>query len=102
MAIIRQRVETDRNTDITLAFLVAGEPVVHNQLTRVQVYLGTTLLDSATNPDLFDLSRPDSLTVKMGQAGLAKGLYPAKFYLFDSVNTLGKPWEDDVLMLEVV
>lgn len=102
MAILKEKVETGRNTDIALLFLVNNKAIVHNQLTRVQLYLGDVLLDSLVQPGLFDLSFSDRLVIKLGQAGLAAGRYLCRVYLFDSVNTLGKPWDDDVLMVEVL
>lgn len=102
MAIIREKVETGRNTDVTLAFLVDGQVIQHNLLTKVQFYIGAVLLDSTVNPELFDLSLGDRMVVKMGQAGLAKGRYQTRIYLYDMVNTLGKPWDDDVLLIDVL
>lgn len=102
MAILKEKVETGRNTDMTLLFLVNNKAIDHKQLTRVQLYLGDVLLDSQMRSDLFDFSQSDGLVVKLGQAGLAVGRYLCRVYLFDSVNTLGKPWDDDVLMVEVL
>ena len=102
MAIIREKVETGRNSDVTLAFLVDGQPIQHHSLTKVQFYIGPVLLDSTVQPELFDLSQADRMAIKMGQAGLPKGRYLARIYLYDTTNTLGKPWDDDVLLLDVL
>lgn len=103
MAILKEKVETGRNTDITLLFLVNNKAIDHKQLTRVQLYVGEVLLDSLVgDPDVFDFSQSAGLVVRLGQAGLAPGRYLCRVYLFDSVNTLGRPWDDDVLMVEVL
>lgn len=64
---------------------------------RCQVLAGTTLLDSAVTPSLFDLTVANLLTLKFRQSGLSAGRYPAKLYLFFENKPNGVLWDEFVL-----
>ncbi len=102
MATVSFKTELGRDSDVKLAFFLDGQPIRHNELTRVQFYVGNTLIDSFVQPSLFDFTQAGSLTVKLGQAGLTKGHYPVKAYIFDSTHTLGMPWDDDLMVIDVI
>lgn len=90
---LNEVVINNRNNVIAVKLLsdVAGTITVINPttLTRCQVLVGTTLIDSAINPAFFDLSLTDRLILKLGSANLPVGKYTAKLYVFDSQNILG-------------
>lgn len=66
-------------------------------MSRCQVQVGSTLLDSATHPQYFDLTEPNYLTLKLWSAGLTVGRYPAKLYIFDDGHPLGLPFAEFVI-----
>lgn len=64
---------------------------------RCQVLVGATLLDSSVNPDYFDLSQPDFITLKFWSAGLSVGRHPAVLYFFDDGHPLGELWQEFII-----
>jgi hypothetical protein len=95
----------DRDNDISLQLSV-GDPVMqsqvikHNMLTRCQVLVGVTLLDSATTPALFDFTDAARLTLKFSQAGLTPGRYAATLFVFDNDHPNGLNWGHFVLRVK--
>lgn len=83
----------NRNNLIALQLIsdVDGIKTVINptNLTRCQILVGDTLIDSAVNPTYFDLSQADRVILKLGSVSLLAGKYAAKLYVFDTNNTLG-------------
>ena len=88
-----------RNNKIEISILVsayaagASQPAVSTidptQLTKVQLLIGSTMLDSSINPEYFDLTNTDRFIFKLGEAALSTGRFISAIYAFDSVNTLG-------------
>ena len=76
--------------DNTLKLQLTSDDVVinHAALTRVQMKVGTLLLDSAVTPSLFMIAS-DSVEIKLGQAGLVDGWYSGVLIAFDSQHTNG-------------
>ena len=72
MAIIREKVETGRNSDVTLAFLVDGQPIQHHSLTKVEFYIGPVAgQHRPAGAVRFEPSRPHGH--QNGPGGLAQG-----------------------------
>ncbi len=80
--------------DNVIALRLASDNVVieHNRLSRCQVQVGTTLIDSATSPSLFDLTLPERLLLKFGQSALPEGTYLATLIVFDALHSAGLVW----------
>jgi len=88
-----------RNNSIELALQSAlpdALPVVidHSTLTRCQVMVGATLIDSATAPALFDFSASAKLILKFGASALPVGRNLSTITIFDADNLLGITWSD--------
>lgn len=95
-----ETVYTGRNNTIELALTVNGTGIVHNALTRVQVTVGATVLDSATAPALFDFTQADRLILKFGSAGLAAGRHTATLVVYDATHALGLVWDTFVIVVK--
>ena len=88
-----------RNNEIEISILAsiyangAFQPTVKTidptKLTKVQLLIGTMMLDSSINPEYFDLTNTDRFIFKLGSAGLSTGIFVSAIYAFDSVNILG-------------
>ena len=59
------------------------------QLSKIQVQIGSVLLDSETSPQFFDMTVPEVFVLKFGLAGLSPGRYLSIIYGFDTINTHG-------------
>lgn len=89
---IEEIVYTARDNTIELSLSTNGEAITHTVITRCQVKVGTTLLDSAVNPAYFDRTNADRLILKLGDAGLVAGTYTAKLYIYDLGRINGLHW----------
>lgn len=70
----------------TIYLLENGAPLEnYAAITRVQVILPAITLDSDVNPEYFDLTQPNRLVFKFGNAPLPIGITTAKFRLFTVV-----------------
>jgi hypothetical protein len=81
-----------------------GAAINHLSLTRVAVYVGSTLFDSNTTPALFDLTNADHIVLKLAAASpvLAVGKYSCKLVIYDvSEYALGYVWPE-VFVLNVL
>lgn len=87
----------NRNNALELSLQSDGTAIVHNTLTRCQLIVGATTLDSNTTPALFDLTQADRLVLKLGSAGLTAGKHLARLVVFDALNTSGLVWGEFVL-----
>ena len=94
---IEEIVYTARDNTIELSLSTNGEAITHTVITRCQVKVGTTLLDSAVNPTYFDRTNADRIILKFGDAGLVAGIYTAKLYVFDINSIEGLFWGDFAL-----
>ena len=82
---------------IELALLSAEAdalPVVinHSIITRCQVQVGATLLDSNTTPALFDITSSTQITLLFGASTLPVGRNLATIKIFDAAHTDGIVW----------
>lgn len=82
---------------IELALLSAeadGLPVAinHTSIERCQVQVGSTLIDSATKPALFDLTSATQITLKFGDSALPVGRKLSTIKVFDAAHPDGLTW----------
>lgn len=89
-----------RDNSVALALSSDGVAITHNALTRCQVLVGSTLVDSAVSPALFDLSNADRLILKFGASTLTAGRYLSRLVVFDSTHTNGLVWGDFFLTVK--
>ena len=91
---VEEIVYTNRDNTIELSLSTNGEAITHTGITRCQVKVNSTMLDSAVTPNYFDFSHADRIILSFGDAGLAAGSYTAKLYLFDVNSFEGLSWGD--------
>ena len=91
---IEEIVYTARDNTIELSLSTNGEAITHTGITRCQVKVNSTMLDSSVIPDYFDFSQADRIILSFGDAGLPAGIYTAKLYLFDINSFEGLFWGD--------
>ena len=91
---IEEIVYTARDNTIELSLSTNGEAITHTGITRCQVKVNSTMLDSSVNPEYFDFSQADRIILSFGDAGLPTGIYTAKLYVFDINSIEGLFWGD--------
>jgi len=89
-----------RDNVIALALSSDGVALEHNQISRAQVLVGATLIDSATTPALFDLTQADRIVLQFGASSLQTGRYPAQLVIFDSQTPNGVVWGSLVITIK--
>ena len=94
---IEEIVYTARDNTIELSLSTNGEAITHTGITRCQVKVNSTMLDSSVNQEYFDFSQADRIILSFGDAGLPAGIYTAKLYLFDINSIEGLFWGDFAL-----
>lgn len=85
-------VYTSRDNTIELSLSTNGEAILHTGVTRCQVKVNTTMIDSDNEPTFFDFTHADRIILELGGAGLAAGSYTAKLYIFDLNSVMGLYW----------
>lgn len=90
--LIEELVYLDRDNEIVLRLSSDGTTITHSGLTRIQLLVGSTLLDSQVTPALFDFAHADRLILKLGGSGMTAGRYPTTLYVFDESHPLGIHW----------
>jgi hypothetical protein len=74
---------------VALTLLNNNVPLVdHASITRVVIYVGSTIYDSATLPALFDLTKATHIEFKPGSAApsLNEGTYECKLVIYDALD----------------
>jgi uncharacterized membrane-anchored protein len=94
---VEEIVYTARDNTIELSLSTNGEAITHTGITRCQVKVNSTMLDSSVNQEYFDFSQADRIILSFGDAGLPAGIYTAKLYLFDINSFEGLFWGDFAL-----
>ena len=89
---VEEIVYTARDNTIELSLSTNGEAITHTGITRCQVKVNSTMLDSSVNPEYFDFSQADRIILSFGDAGLPACIYTAKLYLFDINSFEGLFW----------
>lgn len=95
---LEEIVYRNRDNAIDLRLSSDGVAITHTSITRCQVLVGTTLIDSQTTPTAFDLTQADRISLKLGSSGLAVGRYPATLYVFDASHANGLVWGDFTIL----
>jgi hypothetical protein len=88
-----------RDNTIALSLSTDNVAIAHNSITRCQVTVGATLIDSNVSPTWFDLTQTDRLVLKFGASGLTAGRYTATLMIFDATHTLGLVWGQFVILV---
>lgn len=89
--IIKEIVYTGYRNTIELNISIDGstELIDHSLLTRCQLNMNGTLIDSAVNPAYFDMTKADRIILKLGSAGLPAKNYNATLIIFDDTSVEG-------------
>lgn len=97
-----------RGRDATeeLVLLEDGEPVDATPVTRIQVDLGATVVDSQTAPAAFEWPVPltfkrasgerievQGMRLNLAKSDLAAGQYVGQLVIYDASHPNGLPWE---------
>lgn len=98
--LIEELIYLDRDNEIVLRLSSDGATITHSGLTRVQLLVGDTLLDSQVTPALFDFTQSDRLILKLGTSSLTAGRYTTTIYVFDETHTLGLMWGQIILTVK--
>jgi hypothetical protein len=86
---------------VNIELTADGFVIDHSALTRVKIYVGSTLFDSQSQPSLFDLTKSDRIIAKLASASpaLSPGVYTCLLVVYDGANYLnGYPWDQDFLL----
>lgn len=94
---INQAAYNGRDNAISLQLTSDNAVITHTGLTRCQLLVGDTMLDSALTPSLFDMTNADRIILNLGGAGLAIGTYAAILYVFDGNGPNGVRWGEFTL-----
>jgi hypothetical protein len=94
---IEETVYINRDNTIELVLSVDGQPINHSCISRVQLLMGASALDSEVLSTLFDLTHSDRLILELGGAGLAAGRHAAQLIIYDSGDPNGLVWGNLVL-----
>jgi hypothetical protein len=98
--LLEEIIYNNRDNSIALALSADGSTINHASVTRCQVLVGATLIDSQVTPALFDLTAADRLTFKLGAAGLTVGRYTASLIVYDATHTNGIVWGQFVAIVK--
>lgn len=96
-----ESVYVGRDNVVELQLLESGAPVSdHTVITRMVLeFQGSSPqadIDSAVNPEFFDFTATDRITLTLGAAGIPAGSYWVTLIVYDAVNTNGIHWEPRV------
>ncbi|MEF3074124.1 hypothetical protein V2P20_03710 [Methylobacter sp. Wu1] len=97
---LEETVYLGHDNTIELVLSVDGQAINRTLITRLQLAMGATVLDSDTAPALFDLTRADRLVMELGGAGLAAGRHAAALIIYDAGDPNGLVWGDLVLVVK--
>lgn len=89
---LEELVYNGRDNTIALRLSSDGVTLKHTLITRCQLLIGGTLLDSNITPTYFDLTLIDRIVFKLGSASLTVGKHQATLYVFDAAHTNGVVW----------
>lgn len=98
--LLSNTVYNNRDNVISLSLLSDGVVINHTSITRVQLKVGTVVLDSQTNPTWFDLTNASKITLKLGFASLTTGRSLASLIIFDVLHPDGVVWGKFQLTVE--
>lgn len=98
--LLEEIVYNGRDNTVELSLSVDGAAITHTSITRVQLVVGATTLDSQTAPTLFDFDQADRLILKLGTAGLTAGRHTARLVIYDAGHANGLVWGELVLIVK--
>jgi hypothetical protein len=90
--LINETVYIGRDNTIELALTIDGNVINHTLITRVQLIMGGTVLDSDVSPAFFNFANPDRLIMRLGGAGFAAGRHSATLIIYDAGSPNGIVW----------
>jgi len=90
----------NRDNVIDIALSDDGVLINHALITRILLFFGTQIIDSAITPSLFDLSSQSKVVFKPGFSGLAIGSYQVGVVTYDVSNPDGLRWGDVVIIVK--
>lgn len=90
--LIEETVYLGRDNSIALKLSSDGVDIAHNEITRCQLRIGDTLIDSNVAPLWFDFAQADRLILKLGASALPIGRYTASLVIFDAGHSNGLVW----------
>lgn len=98
---LEEKVFNGRGNTIEIALYVGSSILTHTTITRAQLKIGSTTLDSNTPAEaaFFDFTEEDRIILKLGAAGLTAGPQVARLIIFDATFTTGVVWGDIMLLV---
>lgn len=90
---IKEDVYSGKDNVIILSLTVDDVPILHTLITRCQLQVGATLLDSEDNPEYFNFMNPDKLILILGDSDLPVGSYRAELSIYDPGHINGQFWD---------
>ena len=97
--LLEEEVFNGHDNIIALSLSIDKEAINHSGIVQVQLYVGSTLIDSIVNPDYFDTSNEDRLIIKLAHAGIKTGRYETRLIIYDIFNPDGLVWGDIMLVV---
>ena len=97
---LREIIYKNRDNDIIIALVHNGVVINHTTLTRVQLYVGDYLFDSATLPSAFDFTNPAKLVISLGTQEIPVNKYKGRLYAYDLDNELGIAWGELLIIVK--
>ena len=98
--LIEEVVYTGRDNSISLKLSSDDVVINHTAITRCQLRIGSTLIDSNVSPSWFDLTQADRLILKLGASSLIAGRYTATLIIFDPGHSNGLVWDELVITVK--
>lgn len=98
---LEEKVFNGRGNTIEIALYVGSSILTHTTITRAQLEIGATTLDSNTPAEaaFFDFTEEDRIILRLGDAGLTAGAQVARLIVFDATFTDGVVWGDIMLLV---
>lgn len=96
---LEENVYNNRDNTVELALYVNQSLLTHNTITRAIIQVGSTQIDSATQPTWFDFTHADRIIFKLGSAGLSAGGQVGRIVIYDDTYTGGVVWGEIKLLV---
>lgn len=98
---LEEKVYNGRDNTIEIALYVGSSILTHTTITRAQLQIGATTLDSNTLAEaaFFDFTEEDRIILRLGDAGLTAGAQVARMSIFYAGSVNGVVWGDIMLLV---